>query len=567
MMPHRRLIEPLVTSELIQTKMKKLTEPLSQTLREHRDRWTIVAVIILSVVVFSPVLGAGFVLIDDHGILRITSSDQMHPQSQPIPTSAWGAITTEDIPQGRVRLSYHFCYYGLITLLGTNAFAWHLVILAIGVTSVCSLYAALRKVQIPIVPSFLFVLLVLFAANSSLTWIKLGPAETWGTLFTCFALFAGAQASTSANPRYWDIILFLSALLAGLAKESFVLVIPALLYARVVLWGITWRQTAVTTLRANKFIIIALMLNFLINLMFVLFVARSAGDQSYGGISLASNEKYLQHLATVAFAVLWQGGFFLPVALMVISLRPRQRMSNSVVYVFLGSVFCGMWILPQLLLYATRDGMAGFYWLPAIIGIAAANALALAWLARANVRFYMIGVAWIALCIVLFSGVTYIRASRFRADAAALNRMLDYLTQSVGYGKTIAIAAEPARNYEATLSLIAHLGSRGRIDIPVALLPVHDSSYSSQFSGLGSALENYFVGHNALTDTQADQVDAIVLLVSEESLPPEWYAKYKSSARPIEFSETAFYPTIDQGTLRLLTPVSYKILWLAPRAE
>ena len=526
------------------------------------DRWAVASLGILAVLLFSPALASGFVLIDDHELLRFASGIQLGTPLELIPAFIRDYLL-HDVSIGRVRPLFYVLRVVLAWVLGANPLAWHLVIWAMGVVTALLLYASFRISRLSIIVSLLFAGSVFFSANVSLTWIMLGTGETPGVLLTAVALFSLAQAVYRGDSRKWDIFLVLAALAAGLCKETFVLIVPALLYARIVLWKITYQRSFGQALRANLSIVLCLAIVFFSLVSLDVVVAKIAGAQSYGGSSLVLRGDYLLRLASVGFNAWWQGGFLLPVFLMLWSSRRSRWTSSQIGLAFHTSTFCALWILPQLLIYSTRDAMVGFHWLPAIIGINIANALALAWLAREDGRLYKIGIAWIALCIVLFSGVTYVRASRFHADAVALNQMLDYLVQNVSHGRTVVIATEPVRNLENTVSMPVHIAWRGRNDILISLLVVRDPSYPSTVSDvLASGLEQHFAGHNALTDTQLSQVDAIILFTPEETLPPAWYAEYKPSARLIEFSELAFYPTMDKGALRVLTPMSYKILWV-----
>lgn len=525
------------------------------------DVWAILLLGAFGLLIFSPALSAGLVLVDDHGIIAIASDLHRGPPLETIP-SVIQANILRDFPLGRVRWVYYALRVVETWLLGTQAAAWHLATWAIGFVSGLLLYSAARTLGWPIRIALVFAASVFFSANGAVAWIGLGPAETYGTLFTALALFALTQAVCRGHPG-WDLLLILSAFAAGLCKESFVLLAPALLYGRVALWQVVHRRPWRQALGANWPVALGLAGVFGASMALVAWVAWNAGAHSYGGVSLALRGDSLARMARMGLDVLWQSTFFLPVLLLLWALKRNRGAPNILDVAVPAGVFTILWVLPQLVLYSTRPAVAAFYWLPAIIGLSTANVLALVWLARAETRLYTLGLACLALGIVLFGGLTYVRASRFRADGVALDRMLDYLQQNVGPGKRIVVAVGP-QYVENAVSILQHWTLRARGDVRFTVLPISDPSATPvENEDWTNMLEqSYGRGRFARADVPPDQVAAIVLFVPQTELPPAWYEPYKPFAQLMEFSEPTLGLGVERGALRLTSLKSYQVLWI-----
>src|SRR5207244_8961212 len=90
-----------------------------------------------------PVLGAQFVLVDDHEILSVTPPVGAEPDARP-QLNLQGMAFISDPAVGRFRPLYWTIRFGEIWLLGDNPHAWHALILCLGIVSSEFLYGTGR---------------------------------------------------------------------------------------------------------------------------------------------------------------------------------------------------------------------------------------------------------------------------------------------------------------------------------------------------------------------------------------------------------------------------------------
>jgi hypothetical protein len=542
------------------TGMKGMATRLRHVVSNHADACATVALVALALLVLHPTLATKLILVDDHELIHFAFPTPVHPQAMEAPSSVPDIILHEFQDVGRFRPLYYLIRLGLVRVFGANPLAWHAYVLFLGVFTTILLYHTGRSIHVTPPVAFAFAALFLYAPSAAYTWIRIGPGETIGTFLTGLALFAVAQSATQDKPGQFDLLLIISASAAALTKESFILILPAILYARIALRSIIQRQSWRQSISANLGVPVALSLVFIFGLIILALATKTGGASSYGGRSLALNVDYIVEFGKSLLNAIWEGGLFGAVVLFFIAAWRSRTLYGEREGILHCAIFCSLWIVPQLLLYSTRGGISAFYWMPAAIGLAAANAAALLGLYRRRSRLYVVGLIWLVAWLALAGAQVYARASKIQADSVALNRMLDYLAVNVGAGKTIVIAADPIESFESTISLVYHVGYRNRNDIPIALLSTRTTTPRNPFeSNLIATLETAFSQHNAL-DVLPEQIDAVILFAPISSLPEAWYAKIKPSAQLILFSETAFSPGINSAGAHLFSPLSYAIL-------
>lgn len=530
-------------------------------MKKSADLWVFIGFSLLMMLIYRPALDAKFALADDHEIFRFAAPVQLSPQVGP-PLSLGEMIGPIDAENGRVRTVFYIVRFALINLLGTNPFLWHTCFLLLGLVTAALLYATLRTLNVGIVPSLLGIGTIMFLPTVSFVWIRLGAPENVGTLFLCIAFFAIAKSAQSARSTFWDAVLVSSVLAMALTKESFILTIPALIYARLLVSHRSSHTSFMQATTANWLVVALMGVIFGLALGLLYFRVQAAGVASQGGSSFTPNPLFLFRLAGLVADSVWQAAGYVPIILLgLVALRHPNRIASHLHEVSAISVFPILLVVPQVFLYATRDFFDSRYWLPAIIGIVFVNIASLVWLSRYNKWIYLGGVIWLSLGLIVFSRQTAFQVSWFRADTVALNRMLDDITTRTGYHRAVVIAADPGIQYEAAISLLYHIAQRGRADIPVYLLltPSESDNLYLVETQTKALLETYFVNHNALIDVSPDQVDAIILLSQREDVP--LFGADIFSTKLVEYSEPVPTFSFKERTFTT-TDAVYKVLWL-----
>jgi hypothetical protein len=435
---------------------------------------------------FGPTLQAQLALVDDHEIIRFISPEG----------SLWNVLES-DLHRGRFRPLYYSFRFAEIILFGTNPQAWHIATISFGVLTCFLLYLAARKVGADIFSASLFASMFAMTGSLAEIWYRLGPNETLGMLLLALSIWAIANAVRRVSPWFWDGLALTAMALAGLTKESFVLVIPALLLLR---WTLqcwihqeTWRQAFCTLQRLMVGGLLVFVAEMVILIAVMLYAPEGYGptivklsltslDPRKWYERLISSEAvllvYYCPMSFTLLAVYWPGG------------RPKRSYLAAVFLISVG------WVIPQLALYSNL--MFGRYFFPAIVGIAAINLLALVVVQRRR--------GWIlwTLCAMgllpsLGLGLNFTTKSvnYYTADTQVVHEMVTYLARNVNPNRSIVIAGDADLDAEYIFSLGVHL----------------------RFAGSTSPVYRI----QDITAAEADNIGAIVLLHLPDNQVPGWF--------------------------------------------
>ncbi len=413
----------------------------------------LIAIAVLFLFLFGATLRAQFYVIEDHLLVSERSWD----------LSNWVARITGDIQSfARFRPGYWLYHAISGVAFGVNPHLWHAAILVWGILTCYLFYVALRKVGADIISSFIFVLLLVLSGNQNWIWINLIPQETIGMLLTAIAVWAIVFASQRSRSGRWDAVAITAIALAGLVKESFVILIPALLLLR---WtcqkyfnGQSWRDS----LRQIRVPLIIGAFIFVIEIAIVMVVLLSKpGGYSAGasGLSVESFDprRWLHIVATLKW---YQQLVLAGVVLLWVSLWFDKKVSRTILLAS-AIIFCA-WLIPQVVLYT--NNLSERYLFPAIVSVAAAIALELSILWRRRLwPLWVIGVVLMLPVLVNNVKSTTTTASWLTAETLAANRMVEFLAQNVPANQPIFMAGDSGTPYgfEATYSLPLYLKLAG----------------------------------------------------------------------------------------------------------
>ncbi len=456
-----------------------------------------------------PVLGAQLVLVDDHEIVSYTQPGALPPLE-----NLGLLVFSSDPAVGRFRPMYWLTRFTEMSVLRDNPTAWHATVLGVGLACAVLVYATARQLGFSRVLAVLLGAWLLVAPGVSSAWVRLGPNETFGTLFLCLAALAAVQATRTdgAVSVAWDVGFVLASTATFLSKESLILMAPALALFRVVVGA---RQACARPARgpAACVLVIGVALGLL-----AAGVGRAAGVDSYGGNFLASPDlvadilRAAHNLAIVVFATsAWL------VVLLVPGLRGwRQTPRGDALGAVLVLGVVALAVVPQLALYSNVGILEGRYELPAALAIAALVVAALRVARDAGARiWYRLGVGIFAASVALFGVSTWSYASYFAADSRALHELLDAVSTQAAPDAVIGIAGDPARQYEPILSLATYLSRTGRSDEQVKLLPLEASGspYSRGESNLAQAMDGTtLMAPPTLAEMGCRQLGAVIVL-------------------------------------------------------
>lgn len=415
---------------------------------------------------FGITMQAQFALVDDHQILNVAALEKIDL------SALWDSFASNVSVGGRFKIGHVLIPFIGVSFFGVNPQLWHGAVIVAGIFTCFFLYAAMRQMGADMIASFLFVLLLATTGSQNSIWYRLLTGETWGMLFVAISVWAMTHAAHRPRPSAWDALALVGLLIAVTFKESFILVVPALLLLRWVLQVWVTRQTWLQALHTLRLPLTIGALIFVINLSLVIAVLFYKPD-GYGagvaGLSLHSFDPRVWYnlLTQSDLNVLAYQSLAFIVLFFVMAYSKRKEFH---IYLLAGFGIVVLWLVPQLILHSHTLG--GHYLFPAIVGLAAISGLALAILWKKHQRLlWVVCVIWLSVSIFNGFSPTIKRASSYTADSLALQAMIDYLAQNVADNQVVVIVADPIAHFEGIISLQSHLRFSG-LNVPVYLLPI-----------------------------------------------------------------------------------------------
>jgi hypothetical protein len=466
-----------------------------------------------------PALGAQLVLVDDHEIISFTQ-----PGSLPPLENFSLLVFSLDPVGGRFRPMYWLTRFAEISVLRDNPAAWHVTVLSVGIACAVLVYASARLLGFNRVLALLLGAWLLVAPGVSSVWVRLGPNETFGTLFLCIAALSAVQAARTQGKVgvAWDVAFVLASTATFLSKESLVLLAPALALYRVVVGS---RQKCSRSSRVPAACVLAIGVGLG---LIATAVGHAAGVDSYGGNYLASPDlaadlvRAAHNLAILVFAT---SGWL--ILLLLPGLRGWRATRGSAIGALLVIGVVALVVVPQLGLYSNVGILEGKYELPAALAMAALVVVALHLAQRDGAqRAYRLGLGVFAASVVLFGVSTWSYASYFAADSHALHQLLNAVASDTAPGAVIGIAGDPARQYEPILSVATYLGRAGKDEAQVKLLPLGPtgSPYSRGETNLAQSMgTTTLMAPPTLPEIGCGELGAVIVLRAdadvEQSMP------------------------------------------------
>ena len=319
------------------------------------------------ILIFSGVLFSGFHFQDDHEIISMQEQLSSSDSNFFSVFKHWFKI---DFAK-RFRPFSYISRVLEVSIFGTNFLLQSIYNGIIAVFTSFFLFIFARLIKFSILESILFVLLTKVGIHSEIWW-RLGMNENEGMFVLSIALIFMALSiyATKKNILYKMLFIFF-VILSSLSKESFILLIPALLFWKVWLTYNKNKMSLIQSIKKNLPCIIILFFVFAIELFIILYYIDTVFD--YAGVERRIEfYRYLDTMMVLSkygYQKIIFTSFLLAVLLFFTN---RDKLSNLRLSAFIKNfippaVLFLLIVTPQVVLYA-KSGINGRYLLPSVIG-------------------------------------------------------------------------------------------------------------------------------------------------------------------------------------------------------
>ncbi|WP_207535805.1 hypothetical protein [Desertivirga arenae] len=320
-------------------------------------------------------------------------------------------------------------------------------------------YKGMRNLRFSILESLLFNIIAFWGTQIAVWWM-LGPNETIGCFFLSISFYFLSKCNGEKYYTKNSMLFTLFLALSSLSKESFTLIIPAMILLKVSNEKEVYNSSWEKAIRKNRL----QLLSFLVLLFNLLVIVLYVGTNKIGYAGVDQDVLYKlkeinQVLGSLSKYLLILGISFLGLLVARITLK-KGTMKDIWIPIFIFLLIA----IPNILLY-TKSGMSGRYFLPATIGFA----FIIIFLLRAF-KPLSSGSYWLLILISLFILKKPIRKSveearNFAKEGHENNELLAEVLKFYHDGKNTVLAADPVGAHEASSSIFTYLNFNQQVKL------------------------------------------------------------------------------------------------------
>lgn len=402
----------------------------------------------LFVVVGSRTIWSGYHLFDDHEIFGYqTGIRSATTLSQKIELLEHKFFVGQYTTAIRFR-PIHYIHRTLLTMwldFNLTAWSWYMVSLGIITSWLLFLFGKLQRWSF--IEASLLVVFTLVGPQSVIYW-RLGTPETLAMFLFAITLVCIAMSVHSQRFGWlWQSLIVVAGVLTSLSKESFVIMMPAIILLNIIL-HYQKLYSSITQLAKRVGAVTGIFIgSFIAELFYVITNLQLL--QGTGGDAVGVNGfqpiqyfmKLLDLLSTNSYGEFIILAFGLVLLTGIVSQEQLIHRLLVVLKEIGGTIFISVIIiLPQLVLYAA-SGLVNRYYIPATFGVAFLVCSLLAYAREKNLQ-YNLRIALLAFCcIVMFFSYYNVTAdaSAYAVDGRANMQLLNSITQCAKSTESVII--------------------------------------------------------------------------------------------------------------------------------
>jgi len=413
-----------------------------------------------------------------------------------------------------------------------NITAWSVYFAILGVLTSFFLFKFLSILNFTFIQSILFSLLTLTGVQSVI-WYQFADAENLGMFFLSLSLLFLAKSIYSGKYiLFYKIFFILSLLLSALCKESFILMIPAVLF--LYLWQYS-KKKSLTILKSVKdnLAVTVIPLLAVISLLFIIVFFIGIDKTGQTGVdnkimSLKFLREFFYTLRYSTYFLIILFGIFI---LIDFKISGSEKILSKDFFLKIVNEFLSITILffliiiPQFTLYY-KSGMRDRYFLPFIIGFSFFIIFLIKKIYDSNSISVFVKYLFLSLTIIILlfeiknNTIPYMR--KYAEDSISSDKMLNSIILNTKKESVITAVMDPVQNFEQAKSLMIYLKNIAGIkNINFNFTKrdyITDSFSDSSFYNLSEVYtKKYFV--NSLFDSvkNKNNIECVVLFPKLEN--------------------------------------------------
>lgn len=480
----------------------------------------------IGLLIFTGNIPSHYHFIDDHQI--ITLNKQLNNSG--VISVAIKSVKDDHLFRLRPLFSVHYVF--LTKLFGMNITAWSVYFAILGVLTSFFLFKFLSILNFTFIQSILFSLLTLTGVQSVI-WYQFADAENLGMFFLSLSLLFLAKSIYSEKYiLFYKIFFILSLLLSALCKESFILMIPAVLF--LYLWQYS-KKKSLTILKSVKdnLAVTVIPLLAVISLLFIIVFFIGIDKTGQTGVdnkimSLKFLREFFYTLRYSTYFLIILFGIFI---LIDFKISGSEKILSKDFFLKIVNEFLSITILffliiiPQFTLYY-KSGMRDRYFLPFIIGFSFFIIFLIKKIYDSNSISVFVKYLFLSLTIIILlfeirnNTIPYMR--KYADDSISSDKMLNSIILNTKKESVITAVMDPVQNFEQAKSLMIYLKNIAGIkNINFNFTKrdyITDSFSDSSFYNLSEVYtKKYFV--NSLFDSvkNKNNIECVVLFPKLEN--------------------------------------------------
>lgn len=404
----------------------------------------VIILFVFGFVLLTGTFNSSYHLQDDHEFIRI--SNDLKEKNILSVIFDW----TSNGLNIRFRPLYHIIRVLLVSIFGLHFKLWYTwkALEIFGISFF--LYFFARNLKCNKFVSCIFTLLVLIG-NQIAIWYRLGPQESTGLLFLSIALFFISEYYLYNENKRNIIIAAIFMFLMSLMKESFVLMLPPILFLGLGLYSYkNGDKNIKNILIDNKKIIMTIMTLFFIEIFVIVFLI---GTNKIGYAGFSSDTTTYQYLEGIRKSLISDGLINQAILFLIaggITLASYNNIKNK--KSFLGIIlFVVITIIFQLILHA-KSTMFERY----IVPMSVAYSFIIVILGSKFLKNKGTLIIYFGLILLVIAGLfnqSITRASEFANNGKNINDYLWYIRNNIDKNKNIFIAMNGELEYSTDIYL------------------------------------------------------------------------------------------------------------------